>query len=63
MNERTRSIMNEIQFKDDSEILDFFEYEHLPENLQKISKPFKILTSVIIEYPLGRKETWRFESF
>lgn len=30
-------------------ILQFFKYEHLPENLQKISKPFSIMAKDIVE--------------
>jgi len=32
-------------------ILKFFSYEHLPQNLQAISKPFYDLAHAVVEYP------------
>ncbi len=42
---------------DDEPILQFFRYEHLPERLQEVSKPFCELTEKIMMLPRSAERT------
>lgn len=42
--------------KQEVEILQFFKYEHLPEHLQKVSKPFCEAANKIFELGIGNTE-------
>ncbi len=38
-------------------LMQFFEYEHLPEHLQKVSKPFGLLAKEVMELPQNPERT------